>query len=758
MAEGIRYAAANGARIINLSLETPDRRPARAGRDQGRAGRRRADRLLGRQHRHRRRPPAAVPGRDPGAEPRRRRGDGARRRARADEVLQLRLAHGAGRGARRGRRLDRPRRRLRDPLGHVDGGAARRRRGGADGVGQPAAVGGGAARAAARARGALAGGRPPEPGRGAGVRAGRHAHAAGPARAGARRHGSCRRRRPRTRCVRSTAPRANAVRSVRLKLDGETVATARAGARFARPVVLRRTIGRRLVVEALGGDGRVLAARRRVRQRHAAAARGHAPARRLRRRRRGARRAAEGRQGADAHRAGRRRDRHGHRRRRARDRRRGPHEPLDLRRRPAGPRLHPVRPARRLPRLQRGPDPAAGRGRRERRAGRVPRGPRDSPPAPVRQLRRGRRLRARRRPAPGATSTRPTPTGLQRRRSAAPTRWGSSPAAPRAACSPDSCARSRPPGRLRSSARWSRRPPSTRSWTSTAATTTWRRTPTTPSGASRSARSATSRCSGSSPSCSGRSRARSSTRSRSAPARATSRSTCSRPASCKAATCTDISPGMLATLERNAQRARPRGRDRGLRRGRAAVRGRELRPRARPRRPAPPARPRPLRSPSSSACSSPAGLLFFAGEPSRSGDRIAAYPKRAAIKAAPLWRKALKARPAPTHHGAPDEDEHALEAVVDVHAFVPTDLQRHATEAGLRRRPRARGGAAGQLVRLVQPHARGDRGRRKDIPRGWIQYAYRGYILLQRVDRALLEPRLPPRIFYNLMLAARKPG
>ena len=46
----------------------------------------------------------------------------------------------------------------------------------------------------------------------------------------------------------------------------------------------------------------------------------------------------------------------------------------------------------------------------------------------------------------------------------------------------------------------------------------------------------------------------------------------------------------------------------------------------------------------------------------------------------------------------------------------------------------------------------------QDIPRGWIQYAYRGYLLLQRADRALLEPRLPPRIFYNLMLAARKPG
>jgi len=35
--------------------------------------------------------------------------------------------------------------------------------------------------------------------------------------------------------------------------------------------------------------------------------------------------------------------------------------------------------------------------------------------------------------------------------------------------------------------------------------------------------------------------------------------------------------------------------------------------------------------------------------------------------------------------------------------------------------------------------------------------AYRGYIVLQRADRTLLEPHLPPRIFYNLMLAATKP-
>jgi SAM-dependent methyltransferase len=151
----------------------------------------------------------------------------------------------------------------------------------------------------------------------------------------------------------------------------------------------------------------------------------------------------------------------------------------------------------------------------------------------------------------------------------------------------------------------------------------------------------------------------------------------------------------------------------------------------------------------------PGGTLFFAGEPSRSGDRLAAYPKRAAIKVAPLWRKALKARPAPTHEGASDEEEHALEAVVDVHAFVPADLETRASGAGFAdvevRGEELLANWFGWFNRTLEASAEP-----RDIPWGWIQYAYRGYLALQRVDRALLEPRLPPRIFYNLMLAARK--
>jgi hypothetical protein len=40
----------------------------------------------------------------------------------------------------------------------------------------------------------------------------------------------------------------------------------------------------------------------------------------------------------------------------------------------------------------------------------------------------------------------------------------------------------------------------------------------------------------------------------------------------------------------------------------------------------------------------------------------------------------------------------------------------------------------------------------------WRMYAFRGYVALQKVDRALLEGRLPAQIFYNLMIGARKPA
>ena len=45
-----------------------------------------------------------------------------------------------------------------------------------------------------------------------------------------------------------------------------------------------------------------------------------------------------------------------------------------------------------------------------------------------------------------------------------------------------------------------------------------------------------------------------------------------------------------------------------------------------------------------------------------------------------------------------------------------------------------------------------------EVPFAWRRFAFRSYIALQRLDAALLEPRLPPQLFYNLVLSARRTG
>lgn len=150
----------------------------------------------------------------------------------------------------------------------------------------------------------------------------------------------------------------------------------------------------------------------------------------------------------------------------------------------------------------------------------------------------------------------------------------------------------------------------------------------------------------------------------------------------------------------------------------------------------------------------PGGTLLFAGEPSRYGDRIARVPKRAATALAPLWRQAMRARPAPpAEGGAPDA---TLEGVVDVHAFAPGELVRFAKLAGFADvkviGEELLANWFGWTNRTLEASADPE-----DVPWAWRQYAYRGYLLLQELDRRLLERRLPATIFYNLLVAARKP-
>jgi SAM-dependent methyltransferase len=153
----------------------------------------------------------------------------------------------------------------------------------------------------------------------------------------------------------------------------------------------------------------------------------------------------------------------------------------------------------------------------------------------------------------------------------------------------------------------------------------------------------------------------------------------------------------------------------------------------------------------------PGGMVAFCGEPSRQGDRISALPKRGAYAAAPLWRALMGAaeRSANGNGDGPSE-EARLERVVDVRAFTPAELDAHAAGAGFES-VRVRGEElAASIFGWVNRTLEGTV-ESADVPQAWRVYAYRGYLLLQRLDRTLLEPRLPPALFYNLLLSARAP-
>jgi len=226
----------------------------------------------------------------------------------------------------------------------------------------------------------------------------------------------------------------------------------------------------------------------------------------------------------------------------------------------------------------------------------------------------------------------------------------------------------------------------------------------------------------------------------------------------RSATCTDISPGMLATLRGNAERL-------GVEVETVATGAEVL----------------PFEDASfdlvlghailhhipdlSKAFAEfhrvlrPGGTVLFAGEPSRYGDRIARIPKRGAAAVAPLWRRAIGARAANGNgHGhSSHAEDHALEQFVDIHAFAPGDLADAARGAGFEdvtvRGEELVANWFGWTNRVLEATAVPE-----DVPWGWRQYAYRGYLTLQQLDRRLLEGRLPAAIFYNLLVAGRKAG
>ena len=153
----------------------------------------------------------------------------------------------------------------------------------------------------------------------------------------------------------------------------------------------------------------------------------------------------------------------------------------------------------------------------------------------------------------------------------------------------------------------------------------------------------------------------------------------------------------------------------------------------------------------------PGGRIAFCGEPSRTGHRLAAIPKGIGLAAAPAWRHLLGAPERASNgagSGTPEDDR--LELLVDVHAFAPAELGAKAARAGLRE-VRVSGeelaaSCFGWVNRTLEASADP-----AAIPADWYRFAQRGYLALQRLDATLLESRLPAGAFYNLLLSARSP-
>jgi SAM-dependent methyltransferase len=155
----------------------------------------------------------------------------------------------------------------------------------------------------------------------------------------------------------------------------------------------------------------------------------------------------------------------------------------------------------------------------------------------------------------------------------------------------------------------------------------------------------------------------------------------------------------------------------------------------------------------------PGGAVFFAGEPTRLGDRLAGYAKKAsawATKAAGVVRPGLLNPPKPPPATEDERILKDLEFAVDLHTFEPSEVERTCRDigfTGVRTDTEELvsslvGWAVRTMESRVRPSVLGDR---------WGPFAYRMYLTLYDFDQRYLYRVLPKRAFYNLLLYAEKP-
>ncbi len=105
--------------------------------------------------------------------------------------------------------------------------------------------------------------------------------------------------------------------------------------------------------------------------------------------------------------------------------------------------------------------------------------------------------------------------------------------------------------------------------------------------------------------------------------------------------------------------------------------------------------------------------------------------------------------------GRREHADHELESEVDIHAFAPADLHR-SPRRRFHGRDRSRRGACRQLVRVVQPRARGDR-EPDDVPMWWRSTHSTATCACSGSTSGCSSRGFQPAIFYNLLLTARRP-
>ena len=170
---------------------------------------------------------------------------------------------------------------------------------------------------------------------------------------------------------------------------------------------------------------------------------------------------------------------------------------------------------------------------------------------------------------------------------------------------------------------------------------------------------------------------------------------------------------------------------------------RELRPRARARGAPPPPRPARVRSTSSIACCAPAGGSCSRASPRAPETGWQASQSGAPTCVAPAVARAAAARRLPAcgrRHRSGSRHDHGLERMVDIHAFAPaTSWRSRAWRASATSRSAARscsrtgsGGSTARWRRGADPD---------QVPMLWRQYAFHGYLALQRARRPTCSSR-----------------